>query len=146
MSERTIEQVRAEIETVEARLEVFEWLVEALENNQLLLSASAVADAAAAALPGLRVMAGDGDRRAEEAAEDASEILRRLQGFLPDFAERRRCLSFVLRRGLIPSLYNRRYALQQGLAKLQLPEPEAVGLLERVVQAAQSVLSFGHPA
>ena len=143
---RTPETVRAELRTAEERLRIFERLVATLENDQLLLGASITMDTLAAAIPELAAMGENGDRRAEQAAEEAVEVLSSLRPSLEKFVEKRRGVSFILRRGLVPSLQNRRYALQQRLAALESVEPEAVGLFERVVQAAQNALSFGHPA
>lgn len=125
MSEnRTPEVVRAELEAVEERLRIFERLVAVLENDQFLLGASATVDALVAAIPGLAAMGEAGDRRAEQAVEEAVEVLSSLRASLEKFAGRRQGLSFILRRGLIPALQNRRYALQQKLAALQPPQPE----------------------
>ena len=147
MSEnRTSEVVRAELQMVEGRLRTFELLVAALEDDQLLLSFSVTADRLAGAISGLRAMA-ESDRRAEQAAGEAAEMLYLLQNLMPDFTEKRRGLSFVLRRGLIPALRNRRYALKQGLAALEpSPGPEPTDLLERVARIARLDLLFRRTA
>lgn len=137
MSERTIEEVRE----VEERLRIFERLVVALENDQLLLGASATMDALSAAIPELATMGEAGDRRAEQAAGEAVEVLSSLRASLGTFVEKRRGISFALRRGLIPALQNRRYALQQKLAALEPAEQEA-SLLERAAKAARESLAL----
>jgi len=127
----------AELQAVEERLRVFERLVKALENEQLLLGTGVVIDALAAAIPHLAEMGESGDRRAAQAADEALEIFSSLRTFLEKFVETRQGLSFILRRGLIPALRNRRFALEQALAAEAPPEPEAAGLFERVIQAAR---------
>jgi len=147
MSEtRTAEAVWAELGEVEERLRLFERLVKTLEDDQLLLGASATLDALAGAAPRLAAMGDAGDRRAEQAAAEAVEVLSSLRTSLERFVEKRRGLSFVLRQGLIPALRNRRCELRQMGSVPKPPEPEAVGPFKRAFQAARNALSFGHPA
>jgi len=139
MSGRTSDELRE----VEERLQVLERLAEALDGGQLPLGASVVMDALAAAIPHLAEMGESGDRRAGQAATEAAEILVSLRTALGKFVERRRSVSFILRRGLIPALRNRRFALQQELASEAPPEPRAAGLLRKVARVVRLDLLFG---
>ena len=136
MSERTIGMVRAELHLIESQICPLEELVGVLDDGRLLLDTSIIMDRLVAAYPVLKVLAEAGDRRAGQAIEEGEVILLLLQEFLPGFGEKRRGLSFALRRGLIPSLRNRRHALQQELAALEPPEPRA-GFLGRLLRPAR---------
>ncbi len=95
-----------------------------------------------------RILPGIEGTLARQEGLAVGEVLHAVRAFRlrEELAEELHLLEVGVRLRLIPALRNRQHVLEQELTALQPPEPEAAGLFERVVQAAQHALSFGHPA
>lgn len=139
---RTAEQVGMELAEVRWRLRVLERLNET--TSRLDHDASFFLTQSRQALEALEGM---GISPLVGQVMENIVAMRDLVGdFQPEFCEQYRLLHPGLPRSLIPRLKNREHALKQELAALEPPKAETVGLFERVIQAAQNALSFGHPA
>lgn len=141
MSERTIDEVRAELQEVRRQITVFGSFAHRAEQlEDILVYFTSVGERIDPSR--LREIFGD-DLSAWQAAEDLGVIRLLLRD--PKLADRTESLRICLC-GLVQNLLKKRGALEQELTALEPPEPKAIGLFERVVQVAQHALSFGHPA
>jgi len=144
MSEnRTTETVRAELRLVRKRINAFQTLVS--QSEHMDMGVRYFTDVVDKITPdGLRGTFSD-----TTSAFQVADALGGVQDFLRRSPDLVWCLQSLSSgtQGLLRELYEQEDNLEQELAALQPPlEPEAVGLVERVAQAAQNALSFGHPA